>query len=154
MFKDNLKKYRNINNFTQDDLASKMFISRTLVSKWESGNIYPTKEHIFKLSEVLNVPIKKLFTKVEIKKILLYDYKIKFIEKLILSISMLLIIVSITLLVFSFVLENTLTNKLNIGRIIPPTRYVLFSLLFLSLVLLIVEWILHVIFKKKHIKNK
>lgn len=35
--KDRLKELRANANLTQEDLANKIFVSRTLVSKWESG---------------------------------------------------------------------------------------------------------------------
>lgn len=150
MFKEELKKYRNINNLTQDELASKMYVSRTLVTKWESGSVYPTKEHIFKISSILKISINKLLTKNEIKQIFFSDYKMKSIEKILLSISSVLLVISITLFVFSFILENTLTNVSNIARVIPPTRYVLFSLFVMAIILLIIECVLRRFYKHKH----
>jgi transcriptional regulator with XRE-family HTH domain len=150
VFKEELKRYRNINNLTQDELAAKMYISRTLVTKWESGSVYPTKEHIFKLSEILNVTIKELFTKEEINKIFFSDYKTKPIEKVLLSISSILVVTSITLLIFSFILENTLTSVSNIRRVIPPTRYVLFCLVMVAIIFLIIECVFRRVYKHKH----
>lgn len=150
MFKEKLKKYRNLSNLTQEELAAKLYISRTLLTKWESGNIYPGKEHIFNLSEILNVPIKKLLTKKEMSKIFFHDYKSKPIEKILLSISSILFVVAITLLIFSFVLENALTNMSNIMKIIPPTRYALSSLLIIASLLLLTECIVRSFFKHKH----
>ena len=150
MFKEKLKKYRNLGNLTQEELAAKLYISRTLLTKWESGNIYPGKEHIFKLSEILNVDIRKLLTKKEMRKIFFHDYKSKPIEKILLSISSILFVVAITLLIFSFVLENALTNMSNIMKIIPPTRYALSSLLIIASLLLLTECIVRSLFKHKH----
>ena len=150
MFKDKLKEYRKINNITQDELAAKLYISRTLVTKWESGVLYPTKEHSLRLVEIFNVPLKTFFTKREINSIFFQDYKKKFIEKVLSFISMTLIVISITLLIFSFILEDTLTNLSNIVRLVPPTRYVLFSLLIIAIILLIIEFVLSKIFKNKH----
>lgn len=37
MFKDKIKKLRETHNLTQEELAHKVMVSRTAVSKWETG---------------------------------------------------------------------------------------------------------------------
>lgn len=46
-FYENLQKLRKSKNLSQEDLASKLGISRQAVSKWESGNAYPETENLF-----------------------------------------------------------------------------------------------------------
>ncbi len=48
--KDRLKMLRAKANLTQEDLANHIFVSRTLVSKWESGDRYPSKENLTRLA--------------------------------------------------------------------------------------------------------
>lgn len=49
-FKEKLKQLRTEANLTQDDLANSVFVSRTLISKWESGDRYPSKDCIARLA--------------------------------------------------------------------------------------------------------
>jgi transcriptional regulator with XRE-family HTH domain len=49
-----LKELRTNNNLTQEDLANKLFVSRSLVAKWEQGRAIPQEEYINKICEILN----------------------------------------------------------------------------------------------------
>ena len=40
-FSENLKNARKAKNMTQLDLASKLFVTKQAVSKWESGRVIP-----------------------------------------------------------------------------------------------------------------
>ena len=40
-FNEKLQKLRKEQNLTQEELAEKLFVSRTAISKWESGRGYP-----------------------------------------------------------------------------------------------------------------
>ncbi len=48
---------RKSNNYTQDDLAKKLGISRQAVSKWETGAAIPDPEVLLKISKLYNVTI-------------------------------------------------------------------------------------------------
>lgn len=54
--KDRLKELRANANLTQEDLANQIFVSRTLVSKWESGDRYPSKDNLARLSVLFQIP--------------------------------------------------------------------------------------------------
>ena len=41
-FNEKLQKLRKEQNLTQEELAEKLFVSRTAISKWESGRGYPS----------------------------------------------------------------------------------------------------------------
>ncbi len=56
----NIKRLREKNNLSQEDLAQKLFISRQAVSSWEVGRTQPDIEMIGKLSEIFNVPTEEL----------------------------------------------------------------------------------------------
>ena len=45
---------RKKNHLTQDDVASKLYVSRQLVSKWENGSSLPTIEMLLDLCDVLD----------------------------------------------------------------------------------------------------
>ncbi len=54
-FSEKLKTLRKENNLTQEELAEQIFVSRTLISKYESGAVCPTEENIAKLASFFNI---------------------------------------------------------------------------------------------------
>lgn len=48
---------RKSHNYTQDDLAKKLGISRQAVSKWETGTTIPDLEILLKISKLYNITI-------------------------------------------------------------------------------------------------
>lgn len=46
---------------SQEQLAEKLFVSRELVSKWETGKRLPDKRMTVQLSELFNVPVEDLY---------------------------------------------------------------------------------------------
>ena len=55
-----LQQLRKDANLTQYELADKIFVSRELVSKWETGERRPSYEHLQKLSVTLSCDIGEL----------------------------------------------------------------------------------------------
>ncbi len=53
-FAENLQTIRKQHNLTQDDLATKLDVTRQAVSKWESGNGYPEMEKIMQLCDMFD----------------------------------------------------------------------------------------------------
>ena len=53
-FCDKLAKQRKNNNFSQEQFADKMNVSRQAVSKWESGSSIPDMEKIIQMCKILN----------------------------------------------------------------------------------------------------
>ncbi len=66
-FSEKLKKLRQEKNLTQDDLAEKIFVTRTAVSKWETDNGYPSIESLKLLAEMFNTTIDELISEEDIK---------------------------------------------------------------------------------------
>lgn len=67
-FGANLKKIRIEKNYTQEQFAEKLGVSRQAVSLWESDNGYPEVEKLLDIAEILNVSLDWLFfDKEEIK---------------------------------------------------------------------------------------
>ncbi len=56
-FPDKLKKLRKEKGLTQEELASKIFVSRSLIARYENGSVMPSKENLEKLSLVFNLKI-------------------------------------------------------------------------------------------------
>ena len=58
--KDNLRELRNNAGLTQEALASQIFVSRTLISKWESGERYPSNDNLARLSVFFRISQEEL----------------------------------------------------------------------------------------------
>ncbi len=54
-FKDKLKELRTNANLKQEDVANRLFVSRTLVSKWESGDRYPSDENLERIAALFQI---------------------------------------------------------------------------------------------------
>ena len=52
---NNIRKYRELNHFTQKNLAEKLGVSSARLSNWELGINRPDVEMLAKLCEILNV---------------------------------------------------------------------------------------------------
>lgn len=61
-FSEKLKQLCQNKKWTQDELAEKLFISRTAISKWESGRGFPSIESLKALSKVFDVSIDELLS--------------------------------------------------------------------------------------------
>ena len=59
-FPEQLKRIRKEQNTTQDDLASKLFVTRQAISKWESGDSTPDLNNLIKLTDIFNVSLDTL----------------------------------------------------------------------------------------------
>lgn len=55
-----IKKLREENKWSQEELANKLFVDRSLVSKWERGKIEVEFKYMSKLSELFNIKIEEL----------------------------------------------------------------------------------------------
>ncbi len=59
-FADNLKKIRKSKNISQEELASKVGVSRQSVSKWETSEAYPEMNNILELCKIFHCHINDL----------------------------------------------------------------------------------------------
>ena len=59
-FCDKLSKIRKDNNFSQEQLADKLGMSRQAVSKWESGSSYPDMKTMIQICKILNCKLDDL----------------------------------------------------------------------------------------------
>lgn len=55
-----IKNYRKVQNWSQDDLAEKVFVSRQTISNWETEKSYPDLHSLFLLSNLFNVTLDEL----------------------------------------------------------------------------------------------
>ena len=65
-FGEKIQKLRNRNKWTQEQLAEKLYVSRTAVSKWESGKGYPNIDSLKDIAKLFNITIDELLSSAEI----------------------------------------------------------------------------------------
>jgi len=65
-FSEKLQQLRKQKNMTQEELAGELFVSRTAISKWESGKGYPNIESLKSISKVFGISIDDLLSNEEL----------------------------------------------------------------------------------------
>jgi putative transcriptional regulator len=60
-FNSNLKKYRQLKELTQQELANKVNVRRETVARLENAKYNPSLELAVRISKVLDTPIEELF---------------------------------------------------------------------------------------------
>ena len=76
-FNKKLQDIRKRHKLTQEQLSQKLNISRTAVSKWESGRGFPNIEALKNISKIFNIPIDQLLSGEELLDAAESDNKIK-----------------------------------------------------------------------------
>ena len=64
-FNEKLQELRKNRGLTQEELAEKLYVSRTAVSKWESGRGYPNIDSLKAISEFFSVTVDELLSPTE-----------------------------------------------------------------------------------------
>ena len=72
---EKIKKYRKEAGLSQEDLAIKIYVSRTLITKYESGSAFPTQENLEKIAIALNVKVEDLLSDKEKNEIVEKSFK-------------------------------------------------------------------------------
>lgn len=62
MFGEKLKKLRTDNQLTQDELAERIYVTRTAISKWETNKGYPSIDSLKQLSTLFGISIDELIS--------------------------------------------------------------------------------------------
>ena len=65
-FGEKIQKLRNQNKWTQEQLAQKLYVSRTAISKWESGKGYPNIDLLKDIAKLFNKTIDELLSSEQI----------------------------------------------------------------------------------------
>ena len=74
-FGEKLKKLRTDNDLTQEQLADRIFVTRTAISKWETDKGYPSIDSLKQLSNLFNISIDELISDDDIENKKLLDEK-------------------------------------------------------------------------------
>ena len=76
-FNEKLQELRKQRGLTQEELAKKLYVSRTAISKWESGRGYPNIESLKAIAKFFSVTVDELLSTDEILTIAEEDNKRK-----------------------------------------------------------------------------
>lgn len=86
-----IKELRKKSNMTQEDLASKLFVTRNAVSKWETNKGLPNIDNLKELSNIFNVSIDLFINEEEIIDMVLDNKKrLEYYTDIVISIGLLL----------------------------------------------------------------
>ena len=135
-FGEKIQKLRNQNKWTQEQLAEKLYVSRTAVSKWESGKGYPNIDSLKDIAKLFNKTIDELLSSEEIIDIAKKENttNIKKINNLIYGLLDIISILFIFLPLYaqkteSFVYSVSLMSTSDIGNIIKVSYITILSIL-------------------------
>ena len=76
-FNEKLQELRKNKGLTQEELAEVLFVSRTAISKWESGRGYPSIDSLKEIAKYFSVTIDELLSSNEVLSIVEEDNKQK-----------------------------------------------------------------------------
>ena len=76
-FNEKLQELRKQKELTQEELAEKLYVSRTAISKWESGRGYPNIESLKAIAKFFSVTVDELLSSGEVLTIAEEDNKRK-----------------------------------------------------------------------------
>ena len=74
-FNEKLQELRKIKGLTQEELADDLYVSRTAISKWESGRGYPSIDSLKEIAKYFSVTIDELLSSNEVLSIAEEDNK-------------------------------------------------------------------------------
>lgn len=128
MFKDKLKELREKEGLSQQELADKLFVSRSAVAKWENGNGIPSDVNLDAICKIFNVEEEWILSRSELKKI---TKKNENINKIIKYLTIILIINIIIKFIDCLLLNNDIITMSNFfdRLIVLPILLILASIL-------------------------
>ena len=100
MFQDKLKNLRKEKDITQNELAKEIFVSRSLIAKFETGTVFPSREILEKIALYFDVPISELIDQDEATLVAVEAQDISKKINLVALITILIIAASYSIIVF------------------------------------------------------
>ncbi len=122
-FGEKLKRLRNDNSLTQEQLAEKIFVTRTAISKWETNNGYPSIDSLKAISNLFKTSIDDLISDEDIENKKVLDEKV---AKRFYFVAIAFLGITVLFTLLAYFLRQSLFN---IGSIIGLVGYIFFGLL-------------------------
>ncbi len=134
-FCDKLKQLRLNKSITQNDLADAIYISRSMIAKYESGAAYPTKDNIEKIALYFNVSLSYLVDEDETVQLSLESHKTINIVKRIILILGIIICLSFIIVAFIPILKGfKYVYPIPPGQIQPDKEYFTWSIVYATFI--------------------
>lgn len=134
-FCDKLKQLRLDKSITQNDLADAIYISRSMIAKYESGAAYPTKDNIEKIAVYFNVSLSYLVDENETIQLSLESHKTINIVKRIILILGIIICLSFIIVAFIPILNGfKYVYPIPPGQIQPDKEYFTWSIVYATFI--------------------
>ena len=64
-FAARIRMHRALHRIDQNELATQLGVSRTIISYWENGHVRPNTKAVRKLAEVLGIPVEQALKEIE-----------------------------------------------------------------------------------------
>ena len=130
MLSEKIKKYRLDNNLTQQDLASKLFVTRNSISKWENNNGYPSIDILKDLAKLMNTTIDELLSENDYKTIAISsNEKLSKYKQYLLNLFVFLSYSAISILIPHLMFTLDPTSPLAYGLFIGPVSFIVLGLI-------------------------
>ena len=112
-FSQKLQELRRLRHLTQEELAKQLFVSRTAISKWESGRGYPSIDSLTAIASFFEVTVDELLSTREVLSIAKEDGKENRLRFRALAFGLLdvLMLMLVFLPVFAVSIDGTVQNR-------------------------------------------
>ncbi len=125
----NIKQLREQYDLTQEELASKIYVTRNAISKWENDKGIPSVDSLKELSSVFNVTLDMLLDREELIEITLENRENSIIVRnLVFSFILFLVFSSIGILIPYYSFEFNPTSGIAVFAIFLPLSYIILGL--------------------------
>ena len=112
-FGEKLKNLRKTRGVTQEELASEIFVSRSMIAKYETGKAYPTNEILQRIAEYFNVSLDELVKKQELidEHSRVLEEKMSKNQKIVILVAIVgILLVAILAILFAIEVDTTMTE--------------------------------------------
>ena len=133
-FNEKLQELRQQKGLTQEELAERLFVSRTAISKWESGRGYPNIDSLKSISNFFGVTVDELLSSDELLTIAEQDTRLKetYLKDLIFGLLDLSVAVFLFLPIFGQKVNGVIdeVSLLSLTEIAPYLKFGYFAVVF------------------------
>lgn len=135
-FSSKLKQLRLEKCLTQEQLAKQLFVSRTLITKYETGKVIPSKDNLEKIAKYFNVDISLLFNNDDTLELVLDKNKndnYKLVNNILIILTIVLLLTFVIIAFIPLITSFKYVYPIPPGQNIPNREYVTLSIVMSSL---------------------
>lgn len=130
MIGNKIKTLRNKYNITQEELASKLYVTRNSISKWENNKSFPNIDSLKEISKLFNVTLDYLISDEEIKELTIKNNKsLEETRNLTLSVVIFISLLLLSITVPELLLIYDPTGMIAVFLIIMPIIFIVFGII-------------------------